>query len=90
MGRRWLRGLRRTWEWKAFLKELEDDRRQRAVNGASRIVDRLHIMLPDPDSAEMIRLTQARYPDTCTEMPLGDSGCGHQLPPTGGDETRAA
>ena len=69
-GEKWLRGLRRTWEWKAFLKELEDDRRHRAVNGASRIVDRLHIMLPDPDSAEMIRLTQARYPDTCTEMPL--------------------
>ena len=69
-GEKWLRGLRRTWEWKAFLKELEGDRRHRAANGASRIVDRLHIMLPDPKSAEMIRLTQKRYPDTCTDMPL--------------------
>lgn len=69
-GEKWLRGLRRTWEWNAFLKELRDDRKHRVVHGASRIVDRLHIMLPDPDSAEMIRLTQTRYPDTCTEMPL--------------------
>ena len=69
-GEKWLRGLRRTWEWKAFLKELQDDRKHRVVHGASRIVERLHIMLPDPDSAEMIRLTQTRYPDTCTEMPL--------------------
>jgi uncharacterized protein len=49
-GERWLRSLRRAWEWRAFLDELEEDRQRRATTGQSKIVDRLDIMLPDPAS----------------------------------------
>ena len=69
-GEKWLRSLRRAWEWREFLKELDEDRRQRVLTGTSRVVDRLYIMLPDPNTAEMTRVTLQKYPETCTEMPL--------------------
>jgi len=69
-GEGWLRSLRRAWEWRAFLEELEEDRRQRVATGNSRIVERLHIMLPDPDTQANARLVEKQFPTSCTHMPL--------------------
>jgi fermentation-respiration switch protein FrsA (DUF1100 family) len=56
-GERWLRGLRRYWEWRELLKRVEADRRSRALTGRSEYVHTLEIMLPDP-------LTQAFWDKT--------------------------
>ncbi|MBI2165615.1 MAG: alpha/beta fold hydrolase [Chloroflexi bacterium] len=69
-GESWLKGLRRAWEWQSFLDELAEDRTQRALTGKSRVVERLHIMVPDPSTQEMAKVAQQKYPGTCTHMPL--------------------
>jgi hypothetical protein len=43
---RWLQAIRRYWEWKDFLKILEDDRAQRVLTGESRRVITSEIVLP--------------------------------------------
>lgn len=50
-GERWLRGMRPYWQWVAFLRELEKDRAQRVLTGASQRVDRALIAPPDPAAA---------------------------------------
>lgn len=51
-GERWLRSLRRHWEFEEFLDELEEDRRERVLTGRSRLVEKYHIMVPDPQTTE--------------------------------------
>ena len=51
-GERWLRSLRRHWEFEEFLDEIEADRHERVRTGRSRLVDKYHIMVPDPQTTE--------------------------------------
>ncbi len=69
-GERWLRSLRRAWEWHAFRKELEEDWRQRVVTGSSKMVDRTYIMLPDPDTQANAEWAVKQFPRSCTHLPL--------------------
>ena len=69
-GERWLRSLRRAWEWREFRQELEEDWRQQVATGESRLVDRTYVMLPDPPSRAAIEATYAQFPDTCRQVPL--------------------
>jgi alpha-beta hydrolase superfamily lysophospholipase len=69
-GERWLRSLRRAWEWRDFRQELEEDWRQQVRTGESRMVDRTYIMLPDPVSAAAIEATLAQFPNMCRQLPL--------------------
>ena len=71
-GARWLRSLRREWEWRDFLGELEEDRETRVTTGKSRVVGRLHIMTPDPDTAAAAEWAQERFPESCSDLPLGN------------------
>ena len=48
---RWLKALRRRWEWVEFLKKIEEDRINRVLTGSSRYVDPLEILLPPPESS---------------------------------------
>lgn len=49
-GADWLRRMRREYEWRAFLQELAEDRRQRALNGRGRLVDPTEeIMIASPE-----------------------------------------
>lgn len=49
-GRDWLHRMRTEYEWLAFLSSLDDDRRQRVVTGAARLVHpREEIMVPTPE-----------------------------------------
>lgn len=61
-GERWLRSLRRNWEFEEFLDELEADRRERLTTGISRLVDKYHIMVPDP-------LTDEYYAEVVRKQP---------------------
>lgn len=62
-GRRWLRHLRREWEWIEFLRVLEEDRIKRVTTGVSRAVHPLEIMTPPPESEEAWRQTYVQYPE---------------------------
>jgi hypothetical protein len=49
-GERWLRGLRRYWEWDEFQARLAADRSRRVRSGEGERVHPLEIVLPDPES----------------------------------------
>ena len=52
-GEDWLRRMRREYEWVEFLAALEEDRRQRVLTGASRLVNpREEIMIQTPERRE--------------------------------------
>ena len=70
-GERWLRCLRREWEWQAFLQELDEDRDQRVLSGQSRRVHPYHIMETTPEGWEFWNETVAANPQRGeVEMPL--------------------
>lgn len=54
-GERWMKSLRRPWEWLNFLDVLEADRRQRVLTGDSKRVDITELMPGDPHSRQVIQ-----------------------------------
>lgn len=69
-GARWLRSLRRHWEWTQFQARLDEDRRHRARTGVSARVDPLEIVVPDPDSRAFLEQVAAEFPQMRVELPL--------------------
>ena len=53
-GKRWLRSLRRLWEWREFLGLLEEDRRARVTTGESRKMRAFDVVPPDPVIREIM------------------------------------
>jgi fermentation-respiration switch protein FrsA (DUF1100 family) len=53
-GRRWLRSLRRLWEWREFQALVEGDRQTRALTGESRKVNAFEVVPPDPALRELM------------------------------------
>jgi pimeloyl-ACP methyl ester carboxylesterase len=51
-GERWMRSLRRAWEWREFEGRLEADRHARSLSGASPLLDPNEILLRDAHGAE--------------------------------------
>jgi esterase/lipase len=49
---RWMREIRRYWEWIALAKALEEDRANRVLTGKSRLVEQSEIILNDPTTAQ--------------------------------------
>jgi len=49
---RWLKGERPRWEWAKFLKRIEEDRRERVLNGVSTVVHPNEIHIPDRAASE--------------------------------------
>lgn len=69
-GERWLKGLRRFWEWKEFLKTLEEDRLNRALTGKSRSVHPLEIALGPPDAVKVFNEFGEKFPERKCQLPL--------------------
>ena len=69
-GERWLRSLRRHWEWLEFEERLSQDRSQRARTGESDRVDPLEIVVPDPESREFLQAVYQEYPQMRCDLPL--------------------
>lgn len=59
-GERWLRLLRRPWEWLEFRDRVDADARRRVREGTPAIVQRGEIMLRDPDA---LRTRAAQFPE---------------------------
>jgi pimeloyl-ACP methyl ester carboxylesterase len=72
-GERWLRSLRRQWEWREFLKRLERDRVRRVVEGTSEVVDRLEIMVPDPLSEKVLAEAVRAFPRAYFRLSLASA-----------------
>lgn len=62
-GGRWLRSLRREWEWIGFLRILEEDRKTRILTGKSRGVHPLEIMTPPPETEQSWKESYRQYPE---------------------------
>lgn len=69
-GERWLRSLRRHWEWGDFEARLRDDRSARVRTGQSARVDPLEIVVPDPDSRAFLEGLYREFPQMKCELPL--------------------
>jgi pimeloyl-ACP methyl ester carboxylesterase len=69
-GARWLRGLRRYWEWQQLEQELARDRLERVRSGQSRRVDPLEIVPPDPASREFLEGVYREFPQMRCDLPL--------------------
>lgn len=69
-GLRWMRALRRNWEWQAFQDALAEDRVRRVTTGKSKWVKRQDIIIYDPESQAYFERNIKLHPDYCTELPL--------------------
>jgi pimeloyl-ACP methyl ester carboxylesterase len=69
-GERWLRSLRRHWEWVDFQARLSEDRSARVRTGQSARVDPLEIVVPDPASRAFLEGVYREFPQMKCELPL--------------------
>jgi fermentation-respiration switch protein FrsA (DUF1100 family) len=79
-GEEWLRGQRRYWEWREFLKRLEQDRARRVLTGESEWVETYDIMVPDPATVETHKAWFETAPHRRYRLPLetGDAVMAHK------------
>lgn len=71
-GYRWIRSLRRSWEWIEFTKRLERDRLLRVLTGESEQIEPEEIMVRDPESIDNERELRSRVPDRAFKLRLRD------------------
>ncbi len=69
-GERWLRSLRRHWEWADFQSRLAEDRSARVRTGQSVRIDPLEIVVPDPASRAFLEGVYREFPQMKCELPL--------------------
>jgi fermentation-respiration switch protein FrsA (DUF1100 family) len=69
-GERWMRGVRRPWEFRALVERAGQDRERQAVTGESQLVDRSEVLQLDPASAEISARSRAGRPGAAMEVPL--------------------
>ena len=69
-GTRWMRSVRRPDEWHDLLERAAQDRVKRALEGASQMVKREEILLPDRQSAELAAAARRNNPAAVGEIPL--------------------
>jgi len=70
---RWLKSLRRYWEWVEFEKRLAVDRCQRVLTGVSELVEPEEIMVRDPESTKHEAHLRATYPDRAFKLELASA-----------------
>jgi hypothetical protein len=69
-GRRWMRSVRRPDEFHDLLERARRDRVRRALEGASELVKREEILLPDRQSAELAAAARRNNPAAVNTIPL--------------------
>ncbi len=69
-GMRWMRAIRRNWEWEAFREALAEDRVRRVMTGKSKRVRRPDIIVYDPESQAYYERNMKLHSDYCRELPL--------------------
>jgi dienelactone hydrolase len=73
-GGRWMRSLRRYWEWQAFLRRIAEDRAQRVLTGKSTAVSPYEIMVRDPYTEAIHAERQKKFPGTVRDVLLESAG----------------
>ena len=69
-GARWMSRVRRVDEWFDLLERSKSDREQRATTGASQMVERSDILLPDRQSAELAAAARRNNPAAVGTIPM--------------------
>jgi len=69
-GRRWMRSLRRYWEWQAFLRRLAEERVHRVLTGRVTYVSPYEIMLRDPDTEAVHAERLKQFPGSVVDIAL--------------------
>ena len=69
-GERWIRSVRRPDEWFDLLERSAADRAKRTTAGASELVDRDEILLPDRQSAALAAAARRHVPSALNTLPL--------------------
>jgi fermentation-respiration switch protein FrsA (DUF1100 family) len=67
---KWLRSLRRNWEWIEFVHMLEEDQRTRVLTGVSQVVEPEVIMVRDPESEKHEAYLRENWPDRAFKLDL--------------------
>ncbi len=62
-GARWMRAIRRPWEWREFEARVVADRVRRSVEGTSTLIDPFDVLLVDPHTAARREEKRARDPE---------------------------
>ena len=62
-GGRWMRDIRRYWEWRELTQNLAADRRHRVLSGQSQTVELREIIVPCPTTVKYAALRQQANPD---------------------------
>jgi alpha-beta hydrolase superfamily lysophospholipase len=69
-GGRWMRSLRRHWEWQAFLRRIAEDRARRVLTGESSWVSPYEIMVRDPYTEAIHAERQKQFPGAVSDVVL--------------------
>lgn len=69
-GERWMRGVRRPWEYRELLERSRRDQEVQVVSGSSELVDRGDVLMLDPRSIEISSRTRAARPGAAMQVPL--------------------
>lgn len=59
----WMRELRRYWEWKELLEQLDVDRKARVLTGSSRLMPIEQVILHDPETAAISAHSKRTNPE---------------------------
>jgi pimeloyl-ACP methyl ester carboxylesterase len=69
-GERWMRGVRRPWEFRALVERATADRARQVRTGESALVDRGAVLMLDPQSEEISARARAGKPGAAMQVPL--------------------
>lgn len=69
-GERWMRSIRREWEWLEFLEQIEEDSRKRVRTGESERVSPWEVLIKAPDPTNFIDALESEFPDFKSTLPL--------------------
>ncbi|MSP52449.1 MAG: alpha/beta fold hydrolase [Alphaproteobacteria bacterium] len=72
-GERWLKALRREWEWVEFEKRIAADQRQRALTVHSELIETSEVLVRDLKAEEHEREARAHNPDRNVQVTI-DTG----------------
>jgi alpha/beta superfamily hydrolase len=69
-GERWLRSVRRPWEFRELVARSRRDQERQVVEGTSELVDRAEVLQMDPRSADISAKARAGRPGAAVQVPL--------------------
>jgi len=67
---RWMRSIRRYWEWKDWLKILDEDRVNRVLTGKSSCVETKEVIIHDPETVQSEVEAKKLYPQFASRKRL--------------------